>query len=123
MERGSDKVSPRIDDELEHETESLQRGSPAPSRAQEFREQEAPAEGEPGPDARPNVGPAEARADLARHLQPSIFPADRARLLESAREMSAPDSMVSLLEEVPADRAFANVQEVWEALGLPEPRG
>jgi hypothetical protein len=121
VDRGSDKVPPRVDEQLEHETESLQRGAPTTSRAQEYREQEAPAEDEPGPDTRLTVGPAEARADLGRHLQPSIFPADRARLLTSAREMHAPDSMLSLLEELPEDARFANLTEVWGALGLPEP--
>ena len=123
MDRGSDKVSPRVDDELEKETDSLQRGSPVSSRAEDFREQEGSGEDEPDTDSRPTVGPAEARADLARHLQPSEFPADRKRLLQSAREMNAPQDIADLLEGVPADREFSNVQEVWEALGLPDPQG
>ncbi len=123
MDRGSDKTSPRVDDELEKETDSLQRGSPVSSRAEDFREQEGSGEDEPDTDARPTVGPAEARGDLARHLQPSVFPADRERLLQSAREMNAPQSMLELLEGIPADSQFSNVQEVWEALGLPDPQG
>ncbi len=123
MDRGSDKVAPRVDEQLEHETESLQRGSPVSSRAEDFREQEGAGEDEPDTDARPVVGSAEARADLARHLQPSVFPADRERLLQSAREMNAPESMLDLLEGAPAGREFSNVQEVWEALDLPDPQG
>jgi hypothetical protein len=122
VERGSDKIPPRIDEQLDQATESLQRGSPVSSRAEDFREQEGSAEDEPNTDARLNVGPAEARADLARHLQPSVFPAGRARLLESAREVHAPESMLELIEQIPEGREFANVQEIWEALGLPEPR-
>ena len=122
MERGSDKVPPRIDEELDQATASLQRGSPVSSRAEDFREQEGAGEDEPETDARLNVGPAEARADLARHLQPAAFPADRSRLLESAREVHAPDSMLEVLEGLPEGREFSTVQEVWEALGLPEPR-
>ncbi len=123
MERGSDKIPSRIDEELDQATESLRRGSPVSSRAEDFREQEGSGEDEPDTDSRLNVGPSEARGDLARHLQPSVFPADRARLLESAREMHAPESMLELIEQVPDGREYSNVQEVWEALGLPEPRG
>ncbi len=121
MERGSDKVPPRIDEELEQATSSLQRGSPVSSRAEDFREQEGSGEDEPDTDSRLNVGPAEARADLARHLQPSVFPADRSRLVDSAREMHAPESLIELIEQVPEGREFSSVQEVWEALGLPSP--
>ena len=42
MERGSDKHSPRLDDELDHETRSLQQGAPVESRVEEHREQEGP---------------------------------------------------------------------------------
>ena len=122
MERGSDKIPPRIDEQLDQATESLRRGSPVSSRAEDFREQEGSGEDEPNTDSRLNVGPAEARADLARHLQPSVFPAERAALLESAREVHAPDGMLELIEQLPDGREFANVQEIWEALGLPEPR-
>ena len=123
MERGSDKVPPRVDEQLDQATSSLQRGSPVSSRAEDFREQEGSGEDEPETDTRLNVGPAEARADLARHLQPAAFPADRSRLLESAREVHAPESVLEVLEGLPEGREFSTVQEVWEALGLPEPRG
>lgn len=121
MQRGSDKVPPRIDEELDQATSSLQRGSPVSSRAEDFREQEGAGEDEPETDARLNVGAAEARADLARHLQPTAFPADRSRLLDSAREGHAPESMLEVLEGLPEGREYSTVQEVWEALGLPEP--
>ena len=39
MERGSDKHSPRVDEELEHETRSLEQGAPIESRVEEYREQ------------------------------------------------------------------------------------
>jgi hypothetical protein len=48
VERGSDKHSPRADEELQKETKSVQ-GSPIEARAEEFREQEGPGEGEPVP--------------------------------------------------------------------------
>ena len=121
MDRGSDKASPRIDEELDKETGPLQRGAPVSSRAEDFREQEGSGEDEPGTDTRLTVGPAEARGELARHLQPSIFPATRETLLSSAREMNAPDGILELLSGVPEGREFANVGEVWGALRLPEP--
>ena len=40
MERGSDKHSPRLDEEMEKETQSIQRGAPVDSRVEEFRQTE-----------------------------------------------------------------------------------
>ncbi len=116
-ERGSDKIGPRIDEELERRTEPLERGAPTPSRAEEFLEEEAPGDDEPGTDVRLTVDDAEARAELARHLQPSVFPADRDRLLASARDLNAPSPVIALLEQLPKDRQFSVVAEVWNALG------
>jgi hypothetical protein len=118
-ERGSDKTSPRVDDELRRETEPLERGAPAPSRAEEHRQAEAPGDGEPGPDARPGdtADDSEARVELARHLRPSAFPADRQRLMAVAREEHAPDAVLRELERLPKDGTFETPQDVWEALG------
>jgi hypothetical protein len=52
LERGSDKHSPRVDEELDHETRSLQQGAPLESRVEEFREQEGPGEDQPTPESR-----------------------------------------------------------------------
>jgi Protein of unknown function (DUF2795) len=136
MDRGSDKTNPRVDQELKRATEPLERGAPVPSRSQPSREQEAAGEGEPEPDSRLSgdrgmtpegaLSPdeLEARTDLARHLEPSIFPADREALLTSARDAGAPPDILSRLEQLPADREYGTVQEVWEALGGPaEERG
>ena len=49
VERRSDKHSPRADEELQKETQSLEQGSPIEVRAEESREQEGPGEGEPIP--------------------------------------------------------------------------
>jgi Protein of unknown function (DUF2795) len=118
MERGSDKLNPRVDAELQQETEGMERGAPVEPRAEEFRKQEEGAEDQPAPDARPEQeGPVEARSDLARHLEPSAFPADRDRLLTAAREQEAPDHLIGLLSGLPEGRTFENVEEVWEALG------
>ena len=44
MERGSDKHSSRIDEELEREVQAIVKGEPTESRAQEFRQMEGPVE-------------------------------------------------------------------------------
>ncbi|TMK89401.1 MAG: DUF2795 domain-containing protein [Actinobacteria bacterium] len=92
------------------------------------REQEGPADGEPTPDSlvagepaptTPDAlthGEVEARAELARHLQPSVFPADRAALLDSARRGGASGELVERLEELP-EGTFDHLEAVWEALG------
>jgi hypothetical protein len=128
MERSSDKHSPRVDEELKQELSSLVRGSPVESRSAESREQEGPADGEPTPDALLTGEPApatpdvlthdevEARAELARHLQPSVFPADRDALVESARRMGASDELADRLRGLP-EGTFDHLEAVWEALG------
>ena len=127
MERGSDKHGPRVDDELDRETRSLQQGAPVESRVEEHREQEGPGEDQPTPDARLSGGrataasldldDAEARADIARFLTPSAFPADREALLADAEGNHAPATVVERLQALPAGRAYENVQDIWGALG------
>src|SRR5947209_1959066 len=123
MQRRSDKHAPRVDDELKHELRSIVQGSPVEARADEAREQEGPAEGEPTPDAlltgdRPSATPdalshdeVEARADLARHLQPSVFPADRASIIASARRSGASDALLAGLGRLP-DGTFDHLEAV-----------
>ena len=117
MERGSDKVSSRMDEELEKQTQALERGSPASSRAEEHRDPEAAEDDEPTPDVHLSTSDTEQRTELARHLQPSRFPATRERLLASAREEHAPERVITLLQQLPGEREFTNVQEVWQELG------
>ena len=125
MERGSDKHSPRVDEELDHETRSLQQGAPIESRVEEFREQEGPGEDQPTPEPRLSedqtgsldLDDAEARSDIARYLDPSAFPADRETLLADAQGNQAPADVVERLQALPAGRTYENVQDLWGALG------
>jgi hypothetical protein len=129
IDRGSDKSGPRIDEERARDTESMERGAPVPSRAEEFREVEGAGDDEPAPDARlsgdrgmvpeDQLGPdeLEARSELARHLDPSVFPVDREGLLQTAIENNAPASVMDRLADLPEDVTFENVQMVWESLG------
>jgi hypothetical protein len=50
MDRGSDKHSPRLDDEMEHETSSMTQGSPIESRTDEARMKEPAGDEEPTPE-------------------------------------------------------------------------
>jgi Protein of unknown function (DUF2795) len=127
LERGSDKHGPRVDDELDRATRSLQQGAPVESRVEEHREQEGPGDDQPVPDARLAEGrataasldldDAETRADIARFLAPSVFPADREALLADAEGNHATDEVLERLRALPAGRAYENLQDVWSALG------
>jgi Protein of unknown function (DUF2795) len=128
MQRGSDQHGPRLDDELEHEVESLVRGEPIESRVEDFRLEED--SGDDEPVAEPIVGRAvddpvdaglthdevRARSELARHLRGSLFPADRTALVQYAVEAGLPPGLVESLRGLPPGR-YANVEGVWEALG------
>lgn len=124
LQRDSNKHSPKLDDEMKRETESLVRGAPVEARVEESREKEPAADGEPfaaswtssrlGPDA------LSARAEFARFLHPSAFPATRDELIAEARGNNAYDAVVELLHELPdGGRRFATSAEVWDNLPVP----
>ncbi len=123
MERESDKHSPRVDDAMAHDVESLLKGAPVESRSQESRLQEDP---DVGPGVRADVDEApgsgislvaaEHRAELARHLAVVRFPAGRDELLAAAADSSSPE-VFSALQGLPEGETYANVQAVWVALG------
>src|SRR5438045_3462380 len=116
-ERGSAKHSPRLDEQLKGEVESLTRGAPVEARADEWRQMEAAAEGEPEPDGLVSVDDAELRSLLAFSVRPSVFPGDRERLIEAAREEGAEQRVIDWLQRLPAARTFPTVQSVWDELG------
>ena len=124
MERGSDKHSPRVDEELEHETRSLRQGAPIESRVEEFREQEGPGEDQPTPAPRVtqatgslDLDDAEARSDIARYLDPSAFPADREGLVANAEANNAPEVVLERLQALPGGTTYDALPDVWAALG------
>lgn len=113
------KHGPRLDDELKKDTGS---------RAEEQRRWEGPEDAEPGQRPhREDVPPTsdgvlreeevEARSDLARFVQPSVFPADKKALVSSALSEHAPAWVVDVLQRLPDDGGFANFEEVWERVG------
>jgi hypothetical protein len=125
LERGSDKHSPRVDEELEHETRSLEQGAPVESRVEEHREQEGPGDDQPTPGAMVNepgsgsldLDDAEARSDIARFIDPSTFPTDREGLIETAEANNAPAAVLERLQAVPGGRTYQGLPDVWAALG------
>lgn len=112
MERGSDQHAPRVDDAMATDADPVTHGAPVEPRADEGREQESP-----NSSPVPPVDELHDRSELARHLRPQAFPADRDALLVVPEEEQAPESMLTLLRLLPAGRTFDNVEAVWEALG------
>ena len=64
-----------------------------------------------------SVADVEGRSELARWLQPAVFPAQPHRLMRSARETGAPDHILELIGRLPADRRYSTVQDMWRDLG------
>jgi hypothetical protein len=127
----SRKHAPRVDDELERQAEAHLKGAPPGGRAEEWREPEPPAEGEPEVGATPQADDL-ARSDADLHLTPrdieersrfsrylarSAFPAKRKELLRAAREAGAPDDILEDLRRLPTDRIFETPARAWAALG------
>jgi hypothetical protein len=126
LQQGGDKHGAIRDDVIKREAAVELGGLEA--FLEDRRESEPDGHGEPVDLALENeaVGgapggmtPAEvaARAELARSLQPSVFPAARQRLVESATELRATDRVVRALGDLPRERVYRNVQEVWHGLG------
>ena len=128
MQRGSDKHSPRVDEQLKHETAPITHGAGVESHSREEYRQEPPAEGEhlPNAAARPDVpmpeglgidpADAEARAELASYLGGDAFPGRTEQLVSAARAANAPQAVLDQLRALP-DSQYDNVQDVWVALG------
>lgn len=128
MQRGSDRHSSRLDDEMHRETESMERSVNQP-HSEEWRQTEPSGEDEPEvspvPDERYEGGTPEGldpddvepRTDVGRHLDMSAFPTDRNGVLANAGKNNAPDAVLDLLRGLPDGRTFRNTQDVWTALG------
>jgi len=117
IERSSNQHGPRLDDEMDREVESLTRGAPVEARVDENRALEDAGDGEPVPESvLLEADDTRERSDLARHLRPSIFPADVDTLVQCAREEFADEVLIVALSGLPA-RTYATTNEVWVALG------
>jgi hypothetical protein len=126
----STKHNPRVDEELEHETQGMVRGGHS-TRAEEWHDTEPTAEGDPDIDAAPNgtlvggtpVGmdadAVEARAELARWLDRADFPSTGPQLVEAALDHRAPDAVVAELGRLPEGDTYERIGDVVRALGYP----
>jgi hypothetical protein len=117
-----------VDEELGDEIQGMVRSGHA-TRAEEWREPEPVAEGEPDIDMDPSgtlVGGTPvgmdadavvARNELARWLDRADFPSTGADLAEATRNHRAPDAVVAELERLPGSDRFERVGDVVRALG------
>lgn len=130
MTQQSGPVNPREDEQLAHETEGLVR-SGHPTRVEEFRDPEPAGEDQPtgdehlmGPGREPGTAPGlspedvETRSEIARFLDRAALPGSREDLLASAEQNQATQRVLDLLQQLPADARFENMQDVARALGL-----
>ena len=130
MTQQSGPVSPREDDQQAHETQGLVQ-SGHPTRVEEFRDPEPTGEDQPtgdehlmGPGREPGTAPGltpediDTRSEIARFLGLASLPGRRDDLLAAAEEHQATDRVLNLLQQLPADQEFRNIQDVARALGL-----
>ena len=126
----STKHSPRVDEELEHEMQGMLKAERS-TRAEEWREVEPAAEGDPDIDADPggtlvggtpvgmDADAVAARSELARWLDRADFPSTGPQLVEAARDHRAPDAVVAELEKLPEGDTYERIGDVVRALGYP----
>jgi hypothetical protein len=131
MERGSDKHSSRVDEEMAHEVSGMIRGG-HDSRAEEWRSAEPAGEDQPGVTLGADTAltggtprgmtaaDVEARSEFAQWLGRAAFPAVGQVLLEHVMDAGAPDHVVEEVRALPAGREFANAGDAWRALHASE---
>jgi hypothetical protein len=123
------KYGPREDDALKKQMRGDLQARRA-TRAEEWREPEAPGEDEPEAtyvlEGHPGGTPPgedwdtiELRSHLARHLDRTAFPATREHLIEVLQAHQAEDQLIDLVSALPEGATFASFRDVLEALGIP----
>jgi hypothetical protein len=118
MERGSNKHSPEVDDQMAAEARGVTR-APGSGRVDDGRDPEPIGDrDEPAGTGDPLITdpethPHEALARFASYLRRTAFPADREHLLIEANDNHAPDDVVDLISGLP-DGSFRTVTEAWE---------
>lgn len=122
MQRGSDRLSVRKDDEMKHELQGLLR-SGHPTRVEEWHDVEPAADDDPDIVSGPvpsmgSVGPEYTLGvELARHLGRTAFPATPGELVLALEKKRAPARLIELVSGLPAARKFRTAHEVVSALG------
>ena len=125
MERGSDKHSARLDDQLESEVSGLIRSGH--DNREDWNSPEPSGEDQPDVDLVPNgtlsggvpAGMTEAdverRSELAGYLG-RLWPATREELVRVATDNEAPEAVIAQLHTLPMGEQFSNLQHVWSTL-------
>jgi Protein of unknown function (DUF2795) len=129
-DRASSKHGPRLDEQLAHEVRDEVRPGPAGGRAEEWREPEPAADGEPearwtplghhGVDTDDDRDPdyREERARIGKYLPRALFPATGAQIVAQARKVNAPNEVLEALATLDQGHRYANAQELWKSLHL-----
>ena len=128
MERGSDKHSPMVDDQLKHETEGLVRAGRS-THAEEWKDAEPSGEDQPDADRAPGdtlhggtpegmaADDIDGRAELAGYVGKDAYPLIREQILDLVIDGHAPDRVIDLVRRLPSGTQFHTINEVWTALG------
>jgi len=128
VDRGSDKVSPRADEELKHQTQGLVRSGHT-THAEEWKDPEPIGEDQPDADLAPDGTlhggtPAgmtgddvEGRAELAGYIGKDAYPLVGQQVLELVIDGQAPARVIDLVRRLPSGREFHNINDIWISLG------
>jgi hypothetical protein len=118
----NDKHSPLVDDEVAHRLQGFVQGAPVPTR-DDSRLDEELGDLEPGhrPElddhvaGQPSIADQQRRADFARWLRPSDFPATVAVVTATAIEEGAPEWVLDALSTLDPDAAYDTIGAVYDA--------
>ena len=128
MDRGSDKVSPRADEELKHQTQGLVRSGHT-THAEEWKDPEPIGEDQPDADLAPDGtlhggtpsgmtgDDIEGRAELAGYIGKDAYPLIGQQVLELVMDGQAPVRVIDLVRRLPSGREFHNINDIWTSLG------
>jgi hypothetical protein len=126
MERGSNKHSPRVDEQMGAEVRGIVQGT-AGARAEEWKLAEPSGEDQPDVSAVPagsgrgepgGVGNADAErfSRFGSYLGRSALPGDRDALVRGAQALEAPDDVLRALRRLPPHTTYRTAAEVWAAV-------
>jgi hypothetical protein len=128
VDRGSDKHSPLVDDQLKHETEGLVRAGRS-THAEEWKDAEPSGEDQPDADLAPagtlhgatpegmDGDDIEGRAELAGFIGKDRYPLVREQVIDLVIDGQAPDRVIDLVRRLPSGQQFQNINEIWTAVG------
>lgn len=114
MDRGNSKHSPRLDDEMAHETKGYTHSSASGGRAEEWLTPEPPADGEPEPSAL--LEDEDGLSRLGRFVPRSSLPGTPAQVRAGAVRLQVPDDVLAELDRLDPGHTYATVAEIWRAL-------